>query len=179
MRILPVALRYADGPIEEMLCLAHRISSLTHRHPRSQMACGLYCCMARGLLHEMTPMDAYRFMIEIGQRYYQRAPYESEYAHFSRIFRGNLADLPEEAIASSGYVVHTLEAAIWCLLTSNSFADAVLKAVNLGDDTDTTGCVTGGLAGITFGINAISRQWRDDIVGKDQIHKLLMEFAEK
>jgi len=48
MRILPVALRYADAPIEEMLFMAHRVSALTHRHPRSQMACGLYCCMANG-----------------------------------------------------------------------------------------------------------------------------------
>jgi len=136
MRILPVALCYADAPVEEMLGIAHRVSSLTHRHPRSQMACGLYCLMVKALLEGKEPQDAYQYMIAQGQQYYTAAPFANEHRHFARLFSGNLADVPEAEIASSGYVVHTLEASIWCLLTSKSYEETALKAVNLGDDTD-------------------------------------------
>ena len=87
MRILPVALRWGWGaaPVDEMLAMAHRVSSVTHRHPRSLMACGLYCLMARGLLRGMAPAEAYRYMIEEGERYYGRGPF-SEVVHFAGSF---------------------------------------------------------------------------------------------
>ncbi len=172
MRILPVALRYADAPIEDMLFMAHRISALTHRHPRSQMACGLYCCMAKGLLYGLTPTEAYRFMLEQGLRYYNVAPFQTEYPHFARVLSGDLSDVLEDDISASGYVVHTLEASIWCLLTGRSYEEVVLKAVNLGDDTDTTGCVAGGIAGLHFGFANIPSPWiemlarRSDVQGQ-------------
>ena len=62
-------------------------------------------------------------------------------------------------VQSSGYVIHTLEASIWCLLTTDNYKEAVLKAVNLGQDTDTTGAVTGGLAGLLYGIDGIPANW--------------------
>ena len=80
--------------------------------------------------------------------------------------------LPENGIKSSGYVVHTLEAAVWCLLNSDSYSGCVLKAVNLGDDTDTVGAVAGGLAGICYGYDSIPGEWLDVIVSKDWIEKL-------
>ena len=178
MRILPVALRYADAPIEDMLFMAHRISALTHRHPRSQMACGLYCCMTKGLLDGLTPPEAYRFMIEQSQRYYNVAPFLAESTHFARLLTGKLADLPEADIASSGYVVATLEASLWCLLTTTSFEEAVLKAVNLGDDTDTTGCVAGGLAGVTYGNLMIPTHWREHLARADAVSELLNKFTQ-
>jgi len=58
-------------------------------------------------------------------------------------------------IYASGYVLHTLEASIWCILKTTNYKDAVLMAVNLGEDTDTTGCVTGGLAGLLYGQEAM------------------------
>jgi len=177
MRILPVALHYRDAPLQVMCSMAHRMSALTHRHPRSRMACGLYCCMAKALLEELTPEHAYLYMITQAALQYTAAPYLAEYPCFTRLLSGKLADIPKDDIASSGYAVHTLEAAIWCLLTSDSFAEAVLKAVNLGDDTDTTGCVTGGLAGITFGINAIPRQWINTLATKEDIEVLFARFA--
>jgi ADP-ribosyl-[dinitrogen reductase] hydrolase len=73
-----------------------------------------------------------------------------ETALFSRLLQGNIHELPEDAIRSTGYVLHTLEASVWCLLTTGSYRDAVLRAVNLGSDTDTTGAVTGALAGLSL-----------------------------
>jgi len=176
MRILPVALRYADAPIEEMLFMAHRISALTHRHPRSQMACGLYCIMAKGLLYGLTPGEAYRFMIEEGQRCYNMVPFNREMPHFARVLAGELASVPVDDIASSGYVVHTLEASLWCLLVTGSFEDAVLTAVNLGDDTDTTGCVVGGLAGLVFPSVVLKSCWKQALVQQESISSMLNSF---
>lgn len=177
MRILPVALRYADAPIEEMLFMAHRVSALTHRHPRSQMACGLYCCMANGLSGGLAPRDAYRFMIDQGHRYYNVAPFKREMPHFARVLSGTIGDVGDHEIASSGYVLHTLEASLWCLLTTTSYTDTVLTAINLGDDTDTTGCVAGGLAGLHYGLKAIPGTWRGGMAREAEITALLKGFV--
>jgi ADP-ribosylglycohydrolase len=73
---------------------------------------------------------------------------------------------------SSGYVIHTLEASIWCLLTSKSYSEAVLKAVNLGSDTDTTAAVTGALAGLFWHFNTIPNEWRLNIARHNDIMNL-------
>jgi ADP-ribosylglycohydrolase len=85
---------------------------------------------------------------------------------------GIFAALPESRIKSSGYVVDTLEAAVWCLLTTDSFEKALLKAVNLGEDTDTVGAVAGGLAGLYYGYEAIPEGWLSEIKKRDWIEKL-------
>ena len=69
------------------------------------------------------------------------------------------ASLPEGSIRSSGYVVDALEAAVWSLVNADSFETALLKAVNLGDDTDTVGAIAGGLAGLYYGYDAIPEDW--------------------
>lgn len=82
----------------------------------------------------------------------------------------------QEEIQSDGYVVHTLEAAIWCLGNSNSFSDAVLKAVNLGDDTDTVGAITGTLAGMYYKMDDIPKEWLEKITRKEDIDELIEKF---
>ena len=177
MRILPVALCYAGAPVEEMLATAHSVSSLTHRHPRSQMACGLYCLMVKALLEGKEPPNAYQYMIAQGQLHYAAPPFANEHRHFARLFSGNIAEMPETEIASSGYVVHTLEASIWCLLNSSSFEETVLKAVNLGDDTDTTGCLAGGIAGVYWAVNSIPAEWLGAIEGKEWLGDYIDPFV--
>ncbi|RZK52498.1 MAG: ADP-ribosylglycohydrolase family protein, partial [Hymenobacter sp.] len=75
-------------------------------------------------------------------------------------------------IKSSGYVVHTLEAALWCLLTHDTYAATVLAAVNLGDDTDTTGAVAGGLAGLAYGEAAMPAEWLAVLARRADIEEL-------
>jgi ADP-ribosylglycohydrolase len=178
MRILPVALYFAGYPVQEMLNAAHRASSLTHRHTRSQVACGIYSLMVSALLKGESPHDSYAYAADQAKRSYDKKPHSDELVHFERILTGNVHRLPENEIQSGGYVIHTLEAGIWCLLNSDTFAEAVLKAVNLGDDTDTTGIVTGGLAGITYGINAIPEEWVNTIARKEDIEKLFKHFLD-
>ena len=73
---------------------------------------------------------------------------------------------------STGYVIDTLEASLWCIFNTSSFKDAVLKAVNLGDDTDTVGAITGALAGIIYGSDSIPNEWLDVLARKDDIIEL-------
>lgn len=103
----------------------------------------------------------------------------AEIAIFDRLLKQNISELKEESIRSSGYVVHTLEASIWCLLTTNKYKDAVLTAVNLGDDTDTTGAVTGGLAGLLYGIDNIPADWIQGLARHDEIGELGERLGER
>ena len=75
-------------------------------------------------------------------------------------------------IRSTGYVVDTLEAAIWCVLTTDGYRECVLKAVNLGDDTDTVAAVAGGLAGALYGYEDIPKKWLTTLKRKDYIEEM-------
>ena len=86
--------------------------------------------------------------------------------------------IPVEEIRSSGYVIHTLEASLWCILTTSGFREAVLKAVNLGDDADTTGAVTGALAGIIDGHETIPSTWLDALARKEDLIRLAEQLEE-
>lgn len=77
--------------------------------------------------------------------------------------------LEEKEIRSSGYVVDSFEAAMWSLLTTNSYKECIEKAVNLGDDTDTVAAIAGGLAGILYGIENIPKEWMEKLQGKEII----------
>lgn len=76
-------------------------------------------------------------------------------------------------IRSGGFVRDTYEAALWCLLTTSTYEDCVLAAVNLGDDTDTTAAVAGALAGIVYGVDAIPARWLGALRGRDVIEACL------
>lgn len=177
MRILPVALRFADVPAAQLLDYAHRASGLTHRHPRSRVACGFYCLMAAALLKGSSPLEAYTASVETGLKVYAGKPYLREMAPFRKFVSGRIHELPESDIGSGGYVVDTLEACVWCMLNSSSFEEAVLKAINLGGDTDTTGCVTGGLAGVHHGVSAILKAWKGALVRKENLKKVFGSFC--
>lgn len=179
MRILPIGIFFADKPVEELLHAVHRASSLTHRHPRALIACGFACLMVRALLQGLTPEGAYRYATEQASIHYARLPFAEELPHFERLFSALIGSVSESAIKSGGYVIHTLEASMWCLLNSSSFQEAVLTAVNLGEDTDTTGCVTGGLAGLWYGLPAIPGEWLSALARNDDIGKLFEQFADK
>ena len=74
-------------------------------------------------------------------------------------------------------MIHTLEAALWCTLTTSNFKDAILKAVNLGDDTDTVGAVTGGLTGIIYGYETIPVTWINALERKEDIVRLAEQLS--
>jgi ADP-ribosylglycohydrolase len=180
MRILPLAyvVRNWKSP-DQKYTLTHNVSALTHAHPRSQMACAIYIDMVLHLLQGASPRVAYEAVKRDIPAYYQQKPYSHEFPHFSAILQDNIAEYQEAEIQSSGYVVHTLEASFWCLLNSSSYAETILKAVNLGGDTDTTGAVAGGLAGIYYGAGKIPTSWLEQIARKDDIVNLARRLYAK
>jgi ADP-ribosylglycohydrolase len=95
-----------------------------------------------------------------------------EIQKFNRLLKEDITNIEEDNINSSGYVIDTLEASIWCILTTSSYKEAVLKSVNLGHDTDTTAAVTGGLAGLIYGVDSIPKKWIKVVVRKKCIVNL-------
>ena len=184
MRIAPMApylyAKYGSQLPDEVLEEVHDVSSLTHAHPRSQMACGIYVLIAVRLLDGMGLEDAFRDgLAEAHDRYIASGRFNEEVEIYHRIWdTAAFRALPLDAIRSSGYVVDTLEAVLYCLLTTKSYADCVLKAVNLGEDTDTVGAIAGGLAGLAYGLDAIPKEWKDALLKRDGIQKICASFAE-
>ena len=100
-----------------------------------------------------------------------------EIAHYNRLLLEDISSVSEDEIQSRGYVVYTLEASIWCILTTNCYKEAVLKAVNLGEDTDTTAAVTGGLAGLIYGEAFIPEEWLQVVARKEDIIALSNKYV--
>lgn len=172
MRILPLVYLSSSVSFYQLIQWVHECSCLTHAHVRSQISCGIYISIAIQLLKGLDLKSAYLEGIKTIQPIYYNPLLTQEISRFERIFNGKIDQLPLDAIQSSGYVIHTLEAALWCLLTTSSYAEAVLKAVNLGEDTDTTAAVTGGLAGLYYGVESIPKKWVEQIARKDDIMNL-------
>lgn len=177
MRTLPVALYFA-GQTRRMLQTAHEVSRITHAHPRSQMCCGIYCLVAERLLEGMERRPACENAIQYARRYYTGEPWDRERPHLEAVLSMQVADFDRYQVPSGGYVVETLQAALWSLLRADTFRKALLVAVNLGGDTDTVGCVTGGLAGTHWGAEAIHEEWVQELARLDDIQALCRRFAE-
>lgn len=177
MRILPAAIYFANLSDQELIGKVCAISRITHGHPRSQLGCSLYALLVKALLAGKSPDEAYQSVRVKAEELIWPEELGRELKCYQRLLDGDLAQLSEDEIQSTGYVVHTLEAAVWCLLTTRSFQEALLKAVNLGLDTDTVGAVAGGLAGIYYGLAGIPAEWRSQIIKYEEILELSWEFA--
>lgn len=180
MRMLPVAYyaaRKMEGAgLEEKLQLVADISSLTHGHIRAQIGCQIYTFIAWALM-ENPGREAIAKGLADAKAYFETQPrLAEEFGRYGRIFGEGFAALPAEKISGSGYVVSTLEAALWCLLTTGTYAECVLKAVNLGQDTDTVGAVAGSLAGLLYGREAIPEEWLQTLKRRDYIEMLCEAF---
>ncbi|MBQ0739971.1 ADP-ribosylglycohydrolase family protein, partial [Aquimarina celericrescens] len=114
------------------------VSSITHAHFRSVFSCFIYVEYALLLLQGQDKFVAYENMKKPLLEFAYKMDFNPiEIDLFHRILKGNIFEESNDSIQSSGYVLHSLEASLWCLLTSDSYEESVLKAVNLGGDTDT------------------------------------------
>lgn len=178
MRILPVVCYlykiYGENFSSDAMQIIHEISCLTHAHKRSQIGCGIYSLIAVELLSGKNISESVELGLDKAKNFYANEP---ELNHYSRLFQADFKNLPEEEIKSSGYVVHTLEAALWCLLNTENYKSLALKAVNLGEDTDTVAAVAGGLAGIFYGLENIPTDWLETLQNKKYLENIAENFC--
>ncbi len=180
MRILPLLLYTHNKPIDARFEITKKISSITHRHIRSIIACFYYLEFARHLLYGVEKFEAYRLLqTQIPEFLVTKEIPLSEIKPFERLLEKNIWQLREREINSSGYVIDSLEAALWCLLTTDNYKKAVLKAVNLGEDTDTTAAIAGGLAGLIYGWESIPKLWVSELAKIDDILTLALHLSQK
>ena len=164
MRILPLA--YIKDMDYETI---ENMSALTHGHERSKIACVLYVEMAKSMLkNDLTIEEHIKLACDRIKEHYKGS---SELKEFQRIFDNDLDD-----VNGKGYVINTFECVVHCLLTTDSYSEAVLKAVNIGDDTDTTAAICGGLAGIYYGYESIPVDWTKEIRCLDKVESLCERY---
>lgn len=172
MRVSPLTF-YLDGigdPADRFE-IVRRVSSMTHAHPLSVTACFIhveFLSRIRALPTKEAAYDALREFFAGDLPFLDR----DVLARFDRVLKGDARDLSEDDVRSSGFVLDTVEAAFRCFLTTDSFASAVLAAVNLGEDADTVGSVTGAMAGLAYGARAIPKEWLDTLAGFEEIRRI-------
>ena len=163
MRVLPAALLFT-GSDEDLVSLAHEQSLVTHRHPRSLVCCALYCLWAR--FEIIGHADAWNAAVAR-----LRLIYQTETGFLRELEEVILpaAGLPP---GGTGYVVDSLHSARHAC-RRDDYASIVRAAVALGNDTDTTACIAGGIAGIRHGKDGIPARWREAMRGTDLFLSLL------
>jgi ADP-ribosyl-[dinitrogen reductase] hydrolase len=159
MRLAPVPLFYHRHP-EHTLHFAGESSRTTH----GSALCIDACRYLSLLLSELIKGEDKQAVTSLG---YQPATHE-----ISALHCGDFTVKSYEELIGSGYVIESLEAALWCFVNSDSFAECVLAAANLGDDADTTAAIAGQLAGAYYGHQAIRADWRDALHMHDEIYAL-------
>jgi ADP-ribosylglycohydrolase len=167
MRVLPLAL-WHRGSDRELVEDARRQSWPTHGHLRAQLCCALYCLWARRLLEETA--DPWPAAVRALRDIY--GPGSAEDEELERHIRPD--DPPQGN--GSGYVVDCLHSARLAV-QAGSYEQVVKAAVALGNDTDTTACVAGGIAGIRDGVSAIPQRWHEQLRGKELVEPLLQQLV--
>ncbi len=177
MRILPVSLfLYAqkDLSTNEKFVAIEYVSSLTHSDKVTKMACVFYSLLVFSIMDLKDFKGAYdRTVSKFKQQYL-----DYDVSDFQQLLTNEILDLDSDFIESSGYVIHTLEACLWCFFTTDNYKDAVLSAVNLGYDTDTIAALSGALAGLLYGIKDIPLTWLSNLREKEKLDSIVAEFCE-
>ena len=146
MRLAPVAIRFHNAP-DQAAYIAQLQSKTTHASPLCLEACDVFSRMLCAAFDGAAKPDILAMVEGL------------KHNDFARFRAPDWLEKERRKISSSGYVVATLEAALWCFARSETFEEAVLMAANLGDDADTVAAVTGQIAGAYWGYQAIPAPW--------------------
>lgn len=178
MRTLPLAFYFHFKKIDEQnkYKIIKEVSAITHGHPLSVISCYIYIDLALLVIEGFGIEESFHKVISNKSKYYSLLN-SKEQAYFENIFSKDIKNFSEAMIKSSGFVIDSLEASIWCLLNSSSYKDAVIKAVNLGDDTDTIAAIAGGIAGVHYGFDKIPQNWIQVIAKGKEINEICENLA--
>jgi len=168
MRLAPVPLFYAGNP-SEAIEKAAESSRTTHAAPTAVDACRYLAALIVGALHGATKEELLSSRYNPIPDYWQQYPLVSE---IDEVATGSFKQRQPPEIRGTGYVVNSLEAALWAFYHSVSLREGCLLAVNLGDDADTTGAVYGQLAGAFYGEQGVPQEWRLRLAHRSLIESL-------
>jgi len=158
------------------------VSAITHGHWISKYSCYLVCEFAIGLRKGNTKQLAWHdarlslydvASTDISLDFVRQDEFDLV---FGKFLTDDLTKLSNDDFHGTGYARDTAVTSMWCILTTETYKEAVLKAVNYGDDTDTTACVTGGLGGILYGLDGIPTDWVESLARKDDIIDLVEKY---
>ncbi|MED4885752.1 ADP-ribosylglycohydrolase family protein [Lysinibacillus fusiformis] len=176
MRIAPlVFVLINEDDFKKRKALIQQYTMITHSHPRSIVGSIIYIELLLSLNKNNSLELALNEVYTLLQNNLQDELH-TELNAYRRIFEENFLRISEDEINSSGYIVHSLEAAIWSVGHASTFKEAILKAVNLGEDTDTIAAITGALAGMCHQMEGIPTDWLNAIVKKQEIDDLIEAF---
>ena len=188
MRMIPVAFYLKnEKDFEKRKKICYFMSSITHATDECKIACHFYVELVIKIANRIQSQDSKDVNVKqlinetiegmkdelMMNNKIKEENKKNESRPFERIVNHSLPKLSREEIRSHGYVIDTLEAALWCILKNDNYKDAVLCAVNLGHDTDTVAAVAGGIAGILYSYEAIPQEWINQLRGKKIIDSLL------
>lgn len=177
MRILPAAIYLSHEKQETRSEIIRKCSSMTHAHEVCLLCCEMYAEIISSMFTGPRWVSyGHKVAIQRMKGKIKGGKYETV---FKNLLNPDLPSLPESKIRGSGWVVECLEAALWCSIRSTSYQDGILKAVNLGEDTDTTACVTGGLLGAQYHFPlSIPREWKMNIAREENISHWIDKFVD-
>ena len=161
MRCWPVSVACWNDP-ERLLATARLQSAITHPHPECVQACLFFNTLLRLLVNRQEDQPADAALREAITQAADLVEMDEE----MRLLVELAPVRTREVLPNTGWVRHTLESSLWAVLTTRSFEEALVQAVNLGNDADTTGSVAGALAGALYGVNAIPGRWREMVHGE-------------
>lgn len=171
MRLAPVPLFYANNPYDAIK-YAGLSSRTTHGAQEAVDACRYYASLILGALRGASKDDLLSSRYQIVPGIWEKEPLSPK---IDEIAAGSFKAKSPPEIKSSGYVVKSMEAALWAFYNSSTFEEGALLAVNLGGDADTTGAIYGQLAGAYYGEKGIPQRWRNKVARRD----IIICFAEK
>lgn len=178
LHILPITFYLLFRSNEPAYEAVRNVSALTHAHISCTLGCYLYCILARTII-EQREQALLPIILRIGIKQaiselevFADIDDMRELAAYHRIVDESIYKLPLEEIENSGYIVDTLEAALWCLENTKSYRECILWAANIGEDTRGLGAVVGSLAGMYYGIENYPREWVQSLKNSDIIFNI-------
>ncbi len=174
MRLAPVAMAYANNPMKA-ITYAGESSRTTHGTRECVDACRFFAGLLVGAIQGRTKSELLAPHFSPVSGLWDAEPLAPKVA---AVAKGSFLNKQPPAIRGSGYVVDCLEAALWAFASTDSYETAVLAAVNLGDDADTTGAVCGQIAGAFYGASAVPERWRNKLAMLPEIEKLATRLGE-
>ncbi len=172
MRMIPIVLYtyYNNLDDDALFEIVKNTSSITHAHEISIMGCYIYVKYLLRLIKTNDLFESYQYIKKLAYDKYFR---QDTIDIYERILKKDIYQYSIDEIKSSGFIVHTLEAVLWVVLNTNNFKDSIVLAINLGEDTDTIGAITGSITGVKYGFENMPAEWINKIQKLDYIYSLI------